>query len=116
MYSNYNDIKREYENIRFKNLLKYDELKNKIYDENPVLKDLDSKIVKTYLDIGPNKIDNESTKELENALNELNVLRNSYINEHGIPSNYREISYDCDKCKDTGFVNGKNALALFKRK
>ena len=115
MYSNYNDIKREYENIRFKNLLKYDELKNKIYDENPVLKDLDSKIVKTYLDIGRNKIDNESTKELENALNELNVLRNSYINEHGIPSNYREISYDCDKCKDTGFVNGKKCSCFVQK-
>ena len=115
MYRNYSDIKKEYENIRFKNLLKYDELKNKIYAENPVLKDLDSKIVKAYLDIGRNKLENKSVEELEKELNELNILRSNYMKEHNISSDYREISYDCEKCKDTGYVEGKKCSCFVQK-
>ena len=115
MYNSYNDIKREYENIRLKNLLSYDTLKNKIYVENPKLKDLDAKIVKAYLDIGRSKIENKSTKEYENELNNLHIERDDYIKTHNIDDNYKEIKYDCDKCKDTGFVNGKKCSCFISK-
>lgn len=107
MYNNYNDIKKEYENIRLKNLLLYDEIKNKIYDENPKLKELDLKIVQAQLNIGRCELDGKPIDDLKSELENLRIERDNYIKSHNISDNYREMRYDCDKCKDTGFVDGK---------
>ena len=84
MFNSYVDIKREYENIRNNNLLKYDDRKSKIYDENPTLKDMDLKIVDLELNIGIAKLSKSPTDNLEKELDEVKKQRLVYIKEHGM--------------------------------
>lgn len=107
LYNSYDDIRREYENIRLKNVLMSDDIKNKIYDEHPTLHDLDMKIFKTYIGIGKNEIESKPVSDLKKELSRLSDERDKYIKDHGIDPTYRDVKYDCDRCKDTGFVDGK---------
>ena len=115
MYNSYADIRREYENIRLKNSLLSDDFKNKIYNENPTLKDLDLKIMKTYMKIGLDKIDGIDTKDLQKDLDELIEERNNYIKNNNIDPTYRDAKYDCEKCKDTGFIDGNKCSCFIKK-
>ena len=115
MYNSYDDIKIEYENIRLKNLMLLDETKNRIYEEHPKLKDMDLKIVHSYLDIGRKKLEEKSIDELKNEIKKLTIERDNYIKENGIDPTYRELKYDCNICKDTGVVNDKKCSCFVKK-
>lgn len=98
MISNYEDIKNEYGYIRHQNLLKYEEKKEKVYAENPELKDMDFEIISAYV------------KKAKGEKVDIDILRDKrakYLETHKIPDDYQEVVYTCDKCKDTGFVDGK---------
>ena len=109
------DIKREYENIRNNNLLKYDDRKSKIYDENPTLKDMDLKIVDLELNIGIVKLSKSPTDNLEKELDEVKKQRLVYIKEHGIKDDYLQVSYNCEKCKDTGRINDQKCSCFVQK-
>lgn len=115
MYNSYDDIRIEYENVRLKNSLLSDDLKNKIYDENPILKDLDVKIMQLYMNIGLNRIDGIETTKQKEELDKLLKERNDYIKSNNIDPKYRETRYDCEKCKDTGFVDGKKCSCFIQK-
>ena len=48
MYQNVDDIRNEYELNRLKNLVKYDQKKEKVYEAHPALKEYDQEIVDLY--------------------------------------------------------------------
>ena len=106
MYNSYDDIKREYEYIRQADQLRYDEKKELIYSQNPELKKMDLAIIKSYLNIGTARIDKQPIDKLEKELDDLKKIREKYLKEHNINDDYKELKYVCDKCKDTGYVNG----------
>lgn len=106
MIKSYEDIKREYEYIRQGDYLRYDDKKNKVYKENPKLKELDLNIIKLYTKIGMARIENKPIDEFEKQLENIQSERNTYIKEHNIIDDYKELKYVCDKCKDTGYVDG----------
>lgn len=106
MIKSYDDIKREYEYIRQGDYLRYDNKKEEIYNKNPKLKELDLDIIKLYTKIGVARIDKKPIGELEKQLENLQSERNTYLKEHGINDDYKELEYVCDKCKDTGYVDG----------
>ena len=106
MIKSYEDIKREYEYIRQGDYLRYEDKKNEIYEKNPKLKELDLSIIKLYTKIGMARIENKPIDELEKQLENIQLERNTYIKEHNIIDDYKELKYVCDKCKDTGYVDG----------
>ncbi|MBR3289066.1 MAG: ATP-binding protein [Lachnospiraceae bacterium] len=106
MFRSYDDIKREYEYIRQADQLRYDEKKELIYSQNPELKKMDLAIIKSYLNIGTARIDKQPIDKLEKELDDLKKEREKYLKEHNINDDYKELKYVCDKCKDTGYVNG----------
>ena len=106
MIKSYEDIKREYEYIRQGDYLRYEDKKNEIYEMNPKLKELDLSIIKLYTKIGMARIENKPIDELEKQLENIQSERNTYIKEHNIIDDYKELTYVCDKCKDTGYVDG----------
>ena len=106
MFRSYDDIKREYEYIRQADQLRYDEKKELIYSNNPELKKMDLDIIKAYLNIGTARIDKQPIDKLEKELDDLKKEREKYLKEHNINDDYKELKYVCDKCKDTGYVNG----------
>ena len=106
MFKSYDDIKREYEYIRQADQLSYDEKKEKIYSQNPELKKMDLDIIRLYLNIGTARIDKQPIDKIEEELNNLKLVRDKYLKEHNINDDYKELKYVCDKCKDTGYING----------
>lgn len=106
MIKSYEDIKREYEYIRQGDYLRYEDKKNEIYGKNPKLKELDLSIIKLYTKIGMARIENKPIDELEKQLENIQLERNTYLKEHNIIDDYKELKYVCDKCKDTGYVDG----------
>ena len=115
MFNSYDDIKREYEYIRQGDYLRFDEKKEKIYSENPYLRELDLKIVRLYLKIGTLRIDKQPFDKIETELNNVQLERKKYLEEHRIRDDYKEIQYVCDKCKDTGFVNGHKCSCFIQK-
>ncbi len=106
MIKSYEDIKREYEYIRQGDYLRYEDKKNEIYEKNPKLKELDLNIIKLYTKIGMARIENKPIDEFEKQLENIQSERNTYLKEHNIIDDYKELKYVCDKCKDTGYVDG----------
>lgn len=115
MYNSYDDIKIEYENIRLKNMLLLDETKSRVYEEHPRLKEVDLKIVKDYLDIGRNKLEDKPIDDLKNEIKTLTAKREEYIKENNIDPTYKELKYDCNICKDTGLVNDKKCSCFIRK-
>lgn len=115
MFNSYNDLKKEYEYIRQNDYLAYDEKKEKIYSENPLLKDLDLKMLKLYFDIATLNREKKDASNLESQLSKVKSEREDYIKEHNIKDDYKEIKYVCEKCKDTGYVDGHKCSCFIQK-
>lgn len=113
MDRDYQNIINEYGYIRHNNLLKYEEKKAKIYDENPTLKKLDEDIISLYIKEGIS--DSKDLGELNDKIEAVKKERETYLKSHSIPDDYLEVSYTCDKCKDTGFVDGKKCSCFIQK-
>ena len=114
-FRSFEDITNEYEYIRHKNLRKYSEKKNDIYAKHPALQEYDEKIVDLYLEITKATYANIDTKKLYDELSSIKKQRSDYIKEHKINDDYREVEYTCEKCKDTGFVDGKKCSCFMQK-
>ncbi len=80
-----------------------------VYEKIPRVKEIDEEISKTGFLIAKavlNDPDSHEEKllEIKDAMDQLAQEKAILMTESNIPVNYLEISYDCDKCKDTGFV------------
>lgn len=115
MFNSYNDIKKEYEYIRQNDYLAYDEKKEKIYSENPLLKELDLKMLKLYFDIATLNREKKDASNLESQLSKIKSEREDYLKEHNIKDDYKEIKYVCEKCKDTGYVDGHKCSCFIQK-
>ncbi|MGB9780330.1 ATP-binding protein [Caldanaerobacter sp.] len=86
--------------------------RNQLYKEIPELEKIDDKIKEIGIQITQAVFrEPEKSKELLNSLKErLNLLKKKKIQilkSHGYPEDYLEPKYECNICKDTGYVNGK---------
>ena len=115
MYQNVDDIRNEYELNRLKNLVKYDQKKEKVYEAHPVLKEYDQEIVDLYSMIPKTNFDSSKTKEIESKIADLKNKRSKYQKEHNVDDSYREVEYTCEKCKDTGYVDGKKCSCFLQK-
>lgn len=106
MFNNYNDIKKEYERIRQNDVIKSHERKKEVYQKYQDLKLIDDKALSLCVKIVREGQKGVDTSQLENELEELRLSRIQYLKKNGIKDDYRDIQYECNKCKDTGFVNG----------
>ena len=58
---------------------------------------------------------NDSTKNCTNIVGYGIKDRNQYLKDNGIEDNYREVQYTCNKCKDTGYVDGKKCSCFIEK-
>lgn len=115
MYKSLDDIKNEYEKIRQANAIKCSEKKALVYKENPKLKEYDSSIFSLFVSLVRSGQKNEDTGEIEKEIEKVRKERNQYLKDNGIEDNYREIQYTCNKCKDTGYVDGKKCSCFIEK-
>ena len=115
MFKSYDDIRNEYERVRQENILRADERRNEIYCEYPELKNLDRKIFSTFANIFKSSDDEEKASYYTSELEKYRDERIDYLRKHNIVDDYREVKYTCEKCKDTGFVNGKKCSCYIEK-
>lgn len=104
----HNKILRDYDNKQFENRHNLDLRIKEAYSRIPELKDIDDRIInmamrsaKVLLADSNNdeSIDNLK-KSAESSKNERRLL----LVEHGFPADYLELQYQCNDCKDTGYI------------
>lgn len=108
----YKSALRDYDSIKSASEAIKSDMKKKIYDRNPRLSEIDKEINSVGIAAAKEIIKSPKDKErisfkLKEKLYELNTEKNIIYSELGISEEYFDSAYRCKKCKDTGFVNGK---------
>lgn len=110
----YKRIEREYEFKRNEANRNFQELKQKIYSENPRLREIDLEISKcgiqsAKLAISKDSNKTEIQKDLENKINLLKAEKEKILLQLNLDLKPK---YQCEKCKDTGYIyeNGYNQM------
>lgn len=115
----FNTIKNEYNEINMRHTYEYNQRLNELYSKHPKLKELKEKLIDIKINKAKSKISNTITeKELadyDNQVKDLEKELNDYMSTNNIKESDMEMKYDCDKCKDEGFIDGKKC-DCFKKK
>lgn len=80
--------------------------KNLIYSENPELEEMDNRIKLLNLEFTKNTVlgNKKAAEESKIALEEAKQRRKIYMQIHEIDPNDLKLKYECDICKDRGYV------------
>lgn len=105
--SQYDEIMRNYEQMRLANrdklLLRYEE----VYDKIPELKELEHSISALSLENARKLLSGTENNLIhyKEQLHQLSAKRISLLKANGYPDNYLETIYTCSDCQDTGYIN-----------
>lgn len=105
-------IKAEYSNKYIKARQAADTRRMELYARSPRIKDIDAVLAGTGLEImniittGKNGTE-ERIAQLKARNDKLIEERSRLSRELGYPEDYSDIRYECDRCLDSGYVDGK---------
>ena len=112
----YNKILRDYDMKQFKSRHELEERKAALYKQIPELKAIDDAMVSNSIQSAKQAILGDDTA-LERAKSEnidLTMKKTELLVEHGYSSDYLSPHYECEDCKDTGYI-GKEKCHCFKQ-
>ena len=116
---NFKRIRAEYETKTFRAQEEADIRRSELYLQIPALRALDSRLSGFALQIMQASLRGENTEEAIAALREENdkirAERAALLLQNGYPFDYTEPRYECEACRDTGYV-GIKMCACMKRK
>ena len=108
---NYKRIREEYATKTFRAQGEADERRQELYGEIPGLKALDDRLFSFGLRIMQAALQSENTGAQIEALHreneEIKCLRGEMLRKNGFPEDYDLPKYECEACKDTGYVGIK---------
>lgn len=112
----YNQIMREYDNRQLKNKHDLDRRIKEAYIAIPELKQLEDTMISLSAQIGRNAIrgDQSVAEELKVKSLDIKARQIELLISAGYPADYLEPHYQCNKCKDTGFI-GNEKCNCFKQ-
>lgn len=101
---------KEYEQKKLKAELDLEQRKETLYNNVPRLKQIEEYLNQFAISTAKNilKNDNFSLENLTKEVNKLKAEKSEILNELNLPSNYLQPFYECNICKDTGYVMDKN--------
>lgn len=113
-----NEILNEYEKKRDR--AHYDQRirQEKVYLKVPKIKQLDNEISNTGFLISKAILENPNcyeakVREIKDKMEKLKMKKAVLLTENNIPLEYLDIKYECNRCKDTGFLkNGEKCNCL----
>lgn len=118
MKSKLNKLLTDYQKKRDQKKEELKERKTRIYNKIPRLKEIDAQIrkhsIKTnrYILENPENIE-KKIEHLQTVIDDLKKEKAYVLTENNIPLNLLLLEYDCDHCKDTGFLkNGQKCKCL----
>ena len=116
--NNFKRIREEYQTKCFRAREIADERREELYREIDGLRDLDRHLSGFGLRIMQTAIGQGDTAEGIAKLREENekvlAVRAELLRKHGYPADYSEPRYECDQCKDTGYVGIKMCSCMRK--
>ena len=112
----YNQILRDYDSRRFKNKHALDKRIEEAYALIPELKTLEEEIISLSARSGRMALrgDESALLELKDKSAALKDRQTRLLAEHGLPADYLEMQYHCNKCRDTGYI-GNDKCSCFKQ-
>ena len=105
--SNLKDLLNEYDKKRLNNLHDAELRKKDLYEKYPRLQEIDDTLSKEAIRISKLIItSNNSTllEELNTKIDTLKKEKQSILNSIGLDLNYLNPKYECEDCKDTGYI------------
>ena len=116
---NLRSILTEYQKTRQRNKNLLEERINEIHERFPEIKKLSDQIRDNGIKMAKAALGSTSNEELEKLSDyqeKLIYQKNRSLEENNIPSDYLKLKYDCNICKDTGFVESGVQCKCFKQK
>lgn len=95
------------ENRRREDKENLEKRKAEIFQKIPRIESIDRRIKELGFTAVSLAFKDGNTEELEKKIKELSQKKKSILVENGYPSDYLDMWYYCDKCKDTGFVGNE---------
>ncbi|WP_029232274.1 ATP-binding protein [Butyrivibrio sp. VCB2006] len=113
----YDAIMHEYEERRSLHRQELEDRQRYVYDNVPGYKDLEDAIATTSVNFGKRLLSGErlDRSALRNEIAELSKQKLTLLTEAGFSSDYLDMGYTCQDCKDTGYI-GNEKCHCFKQK
>ena len=115
------ELSIEYERKRDRQLHEQRIRKEKVYKKIPaIFKRIDEDILRTGLSVSKYIIGNpdnykESVEKARKTIEKLKMEKAYLMTESNIPVDYMDIRYDCETCKDTGYLDNGNQCNCLKQ-
>jgi DNA replication protein DnaC len=105
----YNKILREYDKRQLENRHELEKRIKHIYSILPEMKEIDDQIVSNSIQSAKLSLmgDDNSLSSLADRNMDLSMRKIEILTENGYPSNYLMPTYQCEDCKDTGYINNE---------
>lgn len=107
--SQYDEIMREYNQLKFRHARELEERVQEIYEKIPAIRELENEI--TTLAAGQARKllsgDKNSLQELKIRMADLKEQKKALLLDHGYAEDALAMQYTCRFCRDTGYVRGK---------
>lgn len=116
---NYRRIRAEYENKFTKARADADMRREELARNIPGVREIDAKLGRTGLEImgailAGGEATQEQVAEIRRKNTELQARRAELLRQYGYPEDYSDVHYECEKCSDSGFVDGRMCSCMKK--
>jgi len=117
----YQDIMYQYEQIRLKNHHIEEERYNEVCLKIPGIKSIDEQMVNLSADYARQELLNPGRNQERQSLylarkKGLREQKHQLLTSNGFPEDYLEPVYDCELCKDYGYIDNKPCKCFTRRK
>lgn len=105
-----NSLLKEYEQKKLKAEIELEKRKEALYKDIPQLQKIEDELNESSIKTAKLILQNNknSLNDLYNKIDYLKKEKNKILKEHNIDENYLKPYYDCNICKDTGYIQKEN--------
>ncbi len=106
----YNEIIREYEQLRLKNIHELDNRTAEIYEKIPEIARINDEISSLSVQEVKARLLSEhpsGKEDIRKTISELSQKKLDLLKKHGYPPDYLSMHYTCELCRDTGYVENQ---------
>lgn len=113
-------IVEEYENLRAENARKREISVQEVYTKLPEIKEIDDKMYSlgqnTLREILANPEKTGLKEELHKKYQVLKQTRKEILEKNNVPLDFDKVKYRCEKCQDTGYIEGVGRCSCFNQR
>ncbi|NLL82016.1 MAG: ATP-binding protein [Tissierellia bacterium] len=114
------EVLLEYENKRDRQEKERRKRVQYVYEKIPEIEEIDKDIMKTSLSMSKSILENpknydNTVKNAKKKIESLKMQKAVLLTESNIAADYMDLKYDCDKCKDTGYLDSGDKCHCLKQ-